>query len=111
MLGSDAFAGDAGDHEFEPSADMLVHDYDDEQTLAEEEAMAVAGGEDPQNELNSLQKESDMPLEQLLAMYGYADRGKPPAAASATGTAAATTKGPPPSLLIDRTRPELGSVR
>jgi hypothetical protein len=35
---------------------MLVHDYDDEQTLAEEEALAIAGGEDPQNELNSLQK-------------------------------------------------------
>ena len=35
---------------------MLVHDYDDEQTLAEEEAIAIAGGEDPQNELNNLQK-------------------------------------------------------
>ncbi len=45
-----------GDQEFEPTADMLVHDYDDEQTLAEEEAIAIADGEDPQNELNSLQK-------------------------------------------------------
>lgn len=100
---------------------MLVHDFDDEQTLAEEEAIAIAGGEDPQNELNNLQKvstfscihdvfmsdalssqcchsccvallnhllhsknscvnlksffqESDMPIEQLLALYGY-DRG------------------------------------
>ena len=35
---------------------MLVHDFDDEQTLAEEEAIASAGGEDPQNELNNLQK-------------------------------------------------------
>lgn len=45
-----------GDQEFEPTADMLVHDFDDEQTLAEEEAIASAGGEDPQNELNNLQK-------------------------------------------------------
>ena len=48
--------GDEPDQEFEPSADMLVHEYDDEQTLAEEEEMAIAGGEDPQCELNSLQK-------------------------------------------------------
>lgn len=50
--------GDAGDQEFEPTADMLVHDFDDEQTLAEEEALAMEGGEDPQNELNDLQKAS-----------------------------------------------------
>ncbi|XP_032786918.2 mesoderm induction early response protein 1 isoform X4 [Daphnia magna] len=67
--------GGDGDQEFEPTADMLVHDFDDEQTLAEEEAIASAGGEDPQNELNNLQKESDMPIEQLLALYGYGDRG------------------------------------
>lgn len=35
---------------------MLIHDYDDEQTLAEEEAIAIAEGEDPQSELNDLQK-------------------------------------------------------
>lgn len=75
-----------------------MHDFDDEQTLAEEEEMAIAGGEDPQNELNSLQKvscvlllvvllvfvlmfwnfnlqESDMPLEELLALYGYNGKG------------------------------------
>ena len=56
VVGPVIFSGDAGDQEFEPSADMLVHDYDDEQTLAEEDALAIAGGEDPQNELNSLQK-------------------------------------------------------
>lgn len=27
------------DHEFDPSADMLVHDFDDERTLEEEEMM------------------------------------------------------------------------
>lgn len=51
--------GDVGDREFEPSAEMLIHDFDDEHTLAEEEAMAIAGGEDPENELNSLQKVSE----------------------------------------------------
>jgi len=68
-------SSDVGDQEFEPSAEMLVHDFDDEQTLAEEEAMAIAGGEDPENELNSLQKESDMPIEELLALYGCNDKG------------------------------------
>merc|ERR1711911_449513 len=67
--------GDGGDREFEPSAEMLIHDFDDEHTLAEEEAMAMAGGEDPENELNSLQKESDMPIEELLALYGCNDKG------------------------------------
>ena len=51
--------GDVGDREFEPSAEMLIHDFDDEHTLAEEEAMAIAGGEDPENELDSLQKVSE----------------------------------------------------
>jgi len=37
---------------------MLVHDFDDEQTLAEEEALAIEGGEDPQNELNNLKEVS-----------------------------------------------------
>lgn len=27
------------DHEFDPTADMLVHDFDDERTLEEEEMM------------------------------------------------------------------------
>merc|ERR1712071_378897 len=70
-----SMGSDVGDQEFEPSAEMLVHDFDDEQTLAEEEAMAIAGGEDPENELNSLQKESDMPIEELLALYGCNDKG------------------------------------
>lgn len=29
----------ASDHEFDPSAEMLVHDFDDERTLEEEEMM------------------------------------------------------------------------
>ncbi|KAK9509923.1 hypothetical protein O3M35_004810 [Rhynocoris fuscipes] len=59
------------DVEFTPPVDMMVHDYDDEQTLEEEEALGPL--EDPQVELSSLEKEGNMPLEDLMAMYGYKD--------------------------------------
>lgn len=41
---------------FDPSVDMMVNDFDDERTLEEEEALAAKEAEDPQAELNSLQK-------------------------------------------------------
>lgn len=41
------------DQDFDPSAEMMVHDYDDEQTLDEEEAMS---NESMGNELDDLQK-------------------------------------------------------
>lgn len=41
------------DRDFEPTADMLVHDYDDEHTLEEEENMSNS---DASNELEGLQK-------------------------------------------------------
>ncbi|XP_071440194.1 mesoderm induction early response protein 1-like [Hetaerina americana] len=63
--------GASADKEFNPSVDMMVNDFDDERTLDEEEALE--GSEDPQAELSNLQKEGDMPLEELLAMYGYGD--------------------------------------
>lgn len=57
---------------FEPPANMMVNDYeDDERTLDEEEALAAGEHQDPKAELNSLQLEGDMPLEELLALYGY----------------------------------------
>lgn len=94
---------------FDPSIDMMVNDFDDEQTLEEEEALAAGEAEDPNAELSSLQRvsspstakstaisfnallrkrthleakhshalsqncvqEGDMPLEELLALYGY----------------------------------------
>ncbi|XP_052065977.1 mesoderm induction early response protein 1-like [Mytilus californianus] len=56
------------DRDFDPTADMLVHDYDDEQTLEEEENMS---GDSCCNELDDLQKEGDMPLSDLMSMYGY----------------------------------------
>ncbi|CAG7821846.1 unnamed protein product [Allacma fusca] len=57
--------------EFEPTAEMMVNDFDDERTLDEEEALEEA--DDQQNELSNLEKEKDMPIEALLAMYGYND--------------------------------------
>jgi len=44
------------DVDFDPSADMLVHDFDDERTLDEEEAMS--NEESVANELDDLQKVS-----------------------------------------------------
>ncbi|KAH9523377.1 Mesoderm induction early response protein 1 [Bulinus truncatus] len=65
------------DKDFDPSADMMVHDYDDERTLDEEEAMT--SGESCAGELDDLQKESEMPIEELMAQYaagaGAADLG------------------------------------
>ncbi|KAL0269283.1 UNVERIFIED_CONTAM: hypothetical protein PYX00_007075 [Menopon gallinae] len=58
-----------GDLIFDPSAEMMIQDYDDERTIDEEEAME--NNEDPQAELSNLQREGEMPLSELLAMYGY----------------------------------------
>nr|KAF6366649.1 MIER family member 3 [Pipistrellus kuhlii] len=57
------------DHDFDPTAEMLVHDYDDERTLEEEEMMD--GGKNFSSEIEDLEKEGNMPLEDLLAFYGY----------------------------------------
>ncbi|XP_071517702.1 mesoderm induction early response protein 3 isoform X2 [Panulirus ornatus] len=51
---------------------MLVDDYDDERTLDEEEDMEE--GTDREEEIDNLEKEQDMPIAQLLAIYG----GYPP---------------------------------
>uniref|UniRef100_A0A8B9CVZ7 MIER family member 3 n=1 Tax=Anser brachyrhynchus TaxID=132585 RepID=A0A8B9CVZ7_9AVES len=57
------------DHDFDPSAEMLVHDYDDERTLEEEELMEES--KNFSSEIEDLEKEGNMPLEDLLAFYGY----------------------------------------
>lgn len=51
--------GSAGsdDHDFEPSADMLVHDFDDERTLEEEELLETAD-ETNANEIEDLERVS-----------------------------------------------------
>ncbi|KAL7016372.1 hypothetical protein ACKWTF_010008 [Chironomus riparius] len=56
---------------FEPTVDMLVNDFDEEQTLEDEEAMAAKEQVDPGKELSDLQRESEMPIEELLKLYGY----------------------------------------
>lgn len=48
----------------------MVNDFDDEQTLEEEEMIAENDGQDPNAELSDLQRESEMPIEELLKMYG-----------------------------------------
>jgi len=53
--------------EFEPTVDMLMNEFDDEQTIDEEEAL----GQEDDDELSALQSEQDMPIEELLKLYGY----------------------------------------
>jgi len=53
--------------EFEPTVDMLMNEFDDEQTIEEEEAL----GQEDDDELSALQSEQDMPIEELLKLYGY----------------------------------------
>ncbi|XP_036426556.1 mesoderm induction early response protein 1a isoform X2 [Colossoma macropomum] len=57
------------DGDFEPTADMLVHDFDDEQTLEEEEMLQ--GETNFSAEIDDLTREGEMPLHELLKMYGY----------------------------------------
>ncbi|KAM6965306.1 mesoderm induction early response protein 3 [Aplochiton taeniatus] len=48
---------------------MLVHEYDDEGTLEEEESLE--GERNFSSEVADLEKEGNMPLEELLAIYRY----------------------------------------
>lgn len=58
--------GSAGsdDHEFDPSVDMLVHDFDDERTLEEEE-MLEGGETNFNNEIEHLERVRQMLLEAI----------------------------------------------
>lgn len=47
--------GNESDGDFDPSADMLVNDFDDEHTLDEEEEI-VDGSEEAENEIDKLQE-------------------------------------------------------
>lgn len=62
-------ATSANDITFEPTIEMMVNDFDDEQTLNEEEALASLESQDADDEIDTLKKESEMPLEELLAKY------------------------------------------
>ncbi|XP_051868473.1 mesoderm induction early response protein 1-like isoform X3 [Pristis pectinata] len=70
-IGSSSPGGSAGseDHDFDPSADMLVHDFDDERTLEEEEMME--GDNNFSSEIEDLEREGEMPIQDLLNLYGY----------------------------------------
>uniref|UniRef100_A0A8C6P5X1 MIER family member 3 n=1 Tax=Nothobranchius furzeri TaxID=105023 RepID=A0A8C6P5X1_NOTFU len=70
-LGSSSPVGSLSseDHDFDPTAEMLVHEYDDERTLEDEESLD--GGTNFRSELADLEKEGNMPLEELLAIYRY----------------------------------------
>ncbi|XP_069794486.1 mesoderm induction early response protein 1-like isoform X6 [Narcine bancroftii] len=59
-IGSSSPGGSAGseDHDFNPSADMLVHDFDDERTLEEEEMME--GDNNFRSEIEDLERQ-DVP--------------------------------------------------
>merc|ERR1711962_215873 len=46
-----------------------MNEFDDERTIDEEEELG--GQEDQQEEINDLNKEQDMPIEELLKLYGY----------------------------------------
>lgn len=59
---------DEGEKDFEPTVDMMMNEFDDERTMEEEEALDQ---EDEAEELNALTQEQDMPLEELLKLYGY----------------------------------------
>eukprot|EP00093_Oithona_nana_P009683 09683.XXX_71874_72515_1 [CDS] Oithona nana genome sequencing. len=63
---------------------MMMNDFDDEQTMEEEEANEDQDNEE--DELAALEQEQDMPIEELLKMYGAVPSGggeSEPAAAAA----------------------------
>ncbi|KAK2889268.1 hypothetical protein Q8A67_014643 [Cirrhinus molitorella] len=63
------------DKDFDPSADMLVHDFDDERTMEEEEKLE--GETNFCTEIDDLTREGEMPIEELLKLYGYSTGGSP----------------------------------
>ncbi|EDV22268.1 uncharacterized protein TRIADDRAFT_59334 [Trichoplax adhaerens] len=65
-----------GDDEFEPTVEMMMDDFDDEQTMEDEELQDDVDADTQAEELALLEEEGDMPLEQLMAMYGYGETAK-----------------------------------
>jgi len=59
---------DDAEKDFEPTIDMLMNEFHDETTLQEEEELDQELDDD---ELNDLTEEKDMPIEELMKMYGY----------------------------------------
>jgi len=65
----EAKVADQDDKDFDPTPEALIDEIDDERTLEEEEALDVNNGPTVQEELDELKKESEMPIEELLAYY------------------------------------------
>ncbi|XP_051553998.1 mesoderm induction early response protein 1-like isoform X1 [Myxocyprinus asiaticus] len=61
--------------DFEPSAGMLLPDYEDNQTPEDEEVQE--GDANFSNEIEDLAKEGEMPIQELLNLYGYGGSGSP----------------------------------
>ena len=72
---------------------MIMNEFDDERTIDEEETMTQ---EDEAEELNALKDEQDIPIEELLKMYGYnKDAAKEPAEAGGPSQAAEEVEADP----------------
>ncbi|KAH0627956.1 hypothetical protein JD844_008556 [Phrynosoma platyrhinos] len=87
------------DHDFDPTAEMLVHDYDDERTLEEEEMMDE--GKNFSSEIEDLEKEGSMPLEDLLAFYGY-ESAIPVVASSSADSSPSELADELPDMTLDK---------
>ncbi|KAG8598978.1 hypothetical protein GDO81_002822 [Engystomops pustulosus] len=78
---------------------MLVHDYDDERTLEEEEMKE--DGKNFNSEIEDLEKEGNMPLEDLLAIYVY-EPADPALAASSAGSSPSELADELPDMTLDK---------
>uniref|UniRef100_A0AAY5E9G2 ELM2 domain-containing protein n=1 Tax=Electrophorus electricus TaxID=8005 RepID=A0AAY5E9G2_ELEEL len=78
---------------------MLVHEYDDERTLEEEESLE--GEKNFSTELADLEKEGNMPLEDLLAMYRY-EASVSTAAASSVDSSSGELTDDLPDMTLDK---------
>ncbi|XP_033115075.1 mesoderm induction early response protein 1-like isoform X3 [Anneissia japonica] len=80
-VGSDS-SPEGPDRDFEMTADMMVHDYDDEGTLEDEENQE--GSDSAAKELNDLEKDAEIPMDELMAMYCGRQDGSPQDDANST---------------------------
>ncbi|XP_063818714.1 mesoderm induction early response protein 3 isoform X2 [Pseudophryne corroboree] len=78
---------------------MLVHDYDDERTLEEEEMKE--DGKNFSSEIEDLEREGNMPLEDLLAIYVY-EPADPVMAVSSAGSSPSELADELPDMTLDK---------
>ncbi|XP_075039413.1 mesoderm induction early response protein 3 isoform X2 [Mixophyes fleayi] len=78
---------------------MLVHDYDDERTLEEEEMKE--DGKNFSSEIEDLEREGNMPLEDLLAIYVY-EPADPVMAGSSAGSSPSELADELPDMTLDK---------